>query len=111
MNILYVMQQSIYNNEGKWISADSNINMGIGIFTELLEKTDWNIYVLIGQLSDFADIKSYDELLKHDRLHFIEYPFPVDAFMNRQNFDVKAWDKMFKSIPQPDIVWNNISEL
>jgi hypothetical protein len=111
MDILYVLQQSIYNNDGKWLTADSNIQMMRGIFKELLNKTDWNFHVLVGKLDDFADIKSYKEIVDSDRVHFIEYNFPVDAFLNRQNFDVIAFDKMFKQLPKIDIVWNNITEL
>ena len=112
MNILYILQQSIYNNEGKWISADSNVNMMTGMLREVLkEKSDWNFYVLIGRLKDFADIQSYDELFKHQNVHFIEYPFPVDAFLSRQHFDVFDFEKMFKKLPEIDIVWNNITEL
>jgi hypothetical protein len=109
--ILYVLQQSVYNNDGKWISADSNINMGIGIIKELVKKTDWSIYVLIGKLEDFADIQSYDELLSHPQVHFIPYNFPVDAFLNRQHFSVFDFDKLMKSLPKIDIIWNNIVEV
>lgn len=112
MNILYILQQSIYNNEGQWISADSNINMMSGMLREVLkERPHWNFYILIGKLKDFADIKSYDEIFKHENVHFIEYNFPVDAFLNRQHFDVFAFDKMFKKLPKIDVVWNNLTEL
>lgn len=111
MNILYILQQSIYNNDGKWLTADSNIQMMRGIITELLSKTDWKFYILIGKLSDFADIKSYSEILDSDRVIFVEYDFPVDAFLNRQHFNVKDFDNVFQKLPVIDIVWNNITEL
>jgi hypothetical protein len=112
MNILYILQQSIYNNEGKWISSDSNINMMGGILRELLEKTDWHFYILIAPLNDFADIKSYDELLdSNERIHWVPYNFIVDAFFNRQHFNIGDFDSMFKPLPKIDVVWNNITEL
>jgi len=111
MNILYVLQQSVYNNDNKWTSADSNINMMIGIFNELLTYTDHEFYVLISPLNTFADIKSYDELLKNKRIHWIEYNFPINAFLNRQHFNVYEFDNMFQQLPKINIVWNNIDEL
>jgi len=80
MNILYILQQSIYNKNKKWISSDSNIQMMRGILSELIEKTDWNFYVLIAELENFADIKDYKEIFDNERVHFIPYKFPVDAF-------------------------------
>ena len=112
MNILYILQQSIYNNEGKWISADSNVNMMSGMLREVLKnRPNWNFYILIGKLKDFADIKSYDEIFNDSRVHFIEYNFPVDAFLSRQHFNVFDFDKMYKKLPKIDVVWNNITEL
>lgn len=112
MNILYILQQSIYNNVGKWLTADSNIQMMRGIISELLEKKqDWHFYILIGRLEDFADITSYSEIIDNERVHFISYNFPVDAFLNRQHFNCIEFDEMFKKLPKIDIVWNNITEL
>jgi hypothetical protein len=83
-----------------------------GMMREVLkEKPDWNFYVLIGRLKDFADIQSYDEIFKHDNVHFIEYNFPVDAFLNRQHFSIFDFDKMYKKLPKIDIVWNNLTEV
>ena len=111
MNILYVLQQSIYNNNSKWISADSNINMMVGVFKELVRKTDWEFYVLIAPIEDFEDINSYDEIFKHEQVHFVPYNFPIDAFLNRQHFNIFHFDFMYKALPTIDIVWNNIIEL
>lgn len=112
MNILYILQQSVYNNENKWISADSNIQMCCGILRELLEKTNWNFYILIAPIKDFADIKSYDELLeKNERIHWIEYNFPIDAFFLRQHFSMFDFQKMWSNLPKINVVWNNIIEL
>jgi len=112
MNILYILQQSIYDKKGKWKTADSNVNMMVGMLKNVLKlQPDWNFYILIGRLKDFSDIKSYDEIFKHSNVHFIEYDFPVNAFYNRQHFDVKDFEKMWKKLPDIDIVWNNITEL
>jgi hypothetical protein len=111
MNILYILQQSIYGNDNKWKSSDSNINMMVGIFTELLKKTDWNFYILIAPIENFSDIKSYDELIKNDRINFISYNFPINAFLNRQHFNIFEFDIIFKKLPKIDIIWNNITEL
>lgn len=115
MNILYVLQQSIYNNEGKWITADSNINMMIGMLREAVKKTDWHFYILISPLEDFADLHSYDELIpdikNKNQITFIPYDFPVDAFLNRQHFNVVDFNSTLASLPKIDVVWNNITEL
>lgn len=112
MNILYILQQSIYDKDGKWKTADSNINMMVGMLKNVTKlKPDWNFYILIGKLKDFSDISSYDEIFQHPNVHFIEYAFPVNAFYNRQHFDVKAFEKMWKKLPKMDVVWNNITEL
>jgi hypothetical protein len=111
MKILYILQQSIYNNDNKWSTADSNIQMFVGIIRELTKKTDWEFYILIGKIDDFFDIKSYDEIFKHDRVHFIPYNFPIDAFLNRQHFNVFDFEKIYEELPQIDIIWNNITEI
>jgi len=111
MNILCVLQQSVYNNNGKWSTADSNIQMMCGIFREFVNKTDWNFYVLIGKLDDFSDIKSYDEIFCHKNVSFIPYNFPVDAFFNRQHFNIFEFSEMWSKLPKIDIVWNNITEI
>lgn len=112
MNILHILQQSIYNNDSKWLTSDSNIDMTCGILRELVVKRpDWNHYVLIAPLHDFADITSYDEIFKHENVNFIPYPFIVDAFLNRQNFSIKDFDRVFSSLPKIDLVWNNLTEV
>ena len=65
MRLLYIIQQSIYDNNGKWSSADSNIGMFIGLAKELVEKTDWEIHALIAPIHDFSDITTYKELFNH----------------------------------------------
>jgi len=115
MNILYILQQSIYDLDRKWLTADSNIEMMRGIILKLLEKTDWSFYILIGKLSDFGNIRSFDEIIDTKkypgRVNFIEYNFPVDAFINRQNFDAFEFKRILFSLPKIDIIWNNITEL
>ena len=111
LNILYILQQSVYDNNNKWTSADSNINMMVGIITELLEKTEWDFYILIAPIKDFSDISSYSELLDSPRVHFIEYTFIVDAFLNRQHFNVTEFSNVFYKLPTIDIIWNNLTEI
>jgi glycosyltransferase involved in cell wall biosynthesis len=118
MNILYILQQSIYNNETppKWLTLDSNINMAVGAITNILKlRPDWHFHVLIAPLSDFANIESYDEIASHPNVHFIPYPFPVNAFLNRQHFDTAQFGSVIKGLSESgvaiDVVWNNITEL
>ena len=85
--------------------------MMTGMLREMTSLTNWNFYILIAKEKDFADIESYDEIFQHPNVHFIGYDFPVDAFLNRQNFDVKKFYRMWKSLPEIDVVWNNITEL
>lgn len=111
VNILYILQQSIYNKDGKWLTADSNINMMVGIVNQLTKyNPDLHFYVLIDSIENFADLNSYDEIMKDPQVHFIPYPFVVDAFLNRQQFDVESFDVIFKHLPHIDIVWSNITE-
>lgn len=115
MNILYILQQSIYNAEkpSKWLTLDSNINMMVGILSQLVvTKPSWKFYVLIAPLSDFANITSYDEIMKHPNVVFIPYKQPVNAFLLRQHFDVELFDSTVKNLNVKfDVVWNNITEL
>lgn len=102
------MQQSIFNNNGFWISADSNINMYAGIVGELLKKTDWEFDVLIG--FPFADINNPNEILKDKRIKYIRNKYPVDAILSRYYFDVDDF-KMILVESKPEVIWNNISEI
>lgn len=115
MNILYIVQQSIYNNEGKWTEADSNIRIMSMVISQLIKKTDWNFWVLIAPLKDFCDLGSYNDLwfegFPKDRVKFIQYPFVVNAFLNRQNFCVEAFMNYVFGVAKFDIIWNNIIEL
>ena len=112
MNILYILQQSVYDKEGKWTTADSNINIMVGILRELSRKRKkWKFYVLIDRLKKFRDLKSYLDLIEAENVKFIPFPFIVNAFLNRYNFCVREFEKVAKSIGKIDIVWNNITEL
>ena len=111
INILYILQQSIYNKEGKWLTADSNINMMVGIVNQLTKyNPNLHVFVLIGEKDTFADLNSYDEIMKDPQVTFVPYPFVVDAFLNRQHFDVNAFDIVMRQLPRIDIVWSNITE-
>lgn len=109
--ILYVLQQSVYNNDGKWVSADSNINMMVGMLKEMAKlKPHWHFHVLISPIDSFADVHSYSDIYDGHNCTFIEYPFPVNAFTNRYNFDTILFAKILNHV-KPDVVWNNICEL
>lgn len=105
MKVLYVMQQSIFNEDG-WLSADSNINMYVGIVREILKHCDWKFYVLVGRVTD-VDI---EELFDHSRVTYIYNDYPVDAVLSRYHFDVHKLSNLLKFI-DPDVIWNNIPEL
>lgn len=111
MKILYVLQHSIFGNDNKWKSADSNVNMMIGFFKALKQTSRWHdlyIDVVIANIKDFSDIKSYDELFKDNHVRYIEYDFPVNAFLNRQHFNVYFWKQLIEN--NYDIIINNITE-
>jgi hypothetical protein len=111
MKILYVLQQSIFGNDNKWKSAESNINMMIGFFKALKETSKWKdleIDIVIAAIKDFSDIKSYNELFKDKNVKYIPYNFPIDAFLNRQHFDVYFWENILQN--NYDIIINNIAE-
>jgi hypothetical protein len=111
MNILYILQQSVYNSDRKWVTADSNVDMMRGIINKLVQETDWHFYIMIGKLADFHDIKEYSQIIDSPQVHWIEMPFPVDAFLNRQNFDIFLFEKIMKDLPSIDVIWNNITEV
>lgn len=111
MKILYVLQQSIFGNDNKWKSADSNINMMIGFFKALKKTSKWknlNIDVVIAPIADFSDIKSYHELFKDKNIRYIPNHFPINAFLNRQHFNIYFWESILHN--DYDIIINNIAE-
>jgi len=111
MNILYILQQSVYDKEGKWTTADSNINMMVGILRELSKKRKkWKFYVLIDKLKKFRDLKSYLDLIEAENVKFVPFSFFVNAFLNRYNFCVREFEKVARSIGKIDVIWNNITE-
>lgn len=105
--ILYILQQSIYDK--KWTTADSNINMMVGMLRQVTKLTDWKFDIMIAPLEDFSDIESYDEIFKHDNVDWIPYKFPIDAFINRQNFDALKMTEILVN-GNYDVVWNNLTE-
>jgi len=112
MNILYIVQQSIYNNENKWLSADSNIQMTMGIVNELILKTDWNVDIMLAPLDQFEDLKDYQNLCLNEspRIRFISRPGPVSAFTNRYHFDAEDFEFILTH-GKYDVIINNIIEL
>lgn len=105
--VLYVLQQSIFH-DGKWISADSNINMMIGVITELLNQTEWEFMIVVG--SPFEDINHLQDIFSHPRVKYHIMKWPVNAVLPRYTFYTEEWEILFKTF-QPTILWNNIPEL
>jgi len=106
--ILYILQQSIYNKNEKWLTADSNIQMMRGLLKEIHHDFKWDI--LIAPIKDFADIKSYKEIFNSPNVKFIPWKRPISAFDNRYHFDTVEFKKIIEK-GKYDIVWSNISEL
>lgn len=117
MNILYTVQQSIYDNEGRFTICDSNIQMMAGILREItIARPDWHFYVLIQPLNRFLDLTDYSTLLykgtKKENVTFIPFKQPRNAFYPRINFDVEYIDhKLGNLLPKIDLLWNNICEV
>jgi len=83
----------------------------VGILNQLTKyNPDLHFYVLIDYIEHFADLNKYEEIMDHPQVHFVSYPFVVDAFLNRQHFDVKMFDLLLNNLPRMDIVWSNITE-
>jgi len=113
MKILISLQQSIYTNEGKWTTADSNIQMMAGLTRHLLKNTDWDIYWLMAPMYDFKDIsQAYDVVFPKGtpelfRWHVIERPMPVDAFKCRIQWDDSFYSGIKSVLQNMDVVINN----
>jgi len=108
MKVMYIIQQSIYDKQRRWISADSNTNMYVGIVGELIKHVDWKFDVLVG--NNFRDINSMEDLLKDDKIKYINNPYPVDSVMSRYTFNFEWYVDILNKV-KPDIIWNNISEI
>src|SRR5260221_707800 len=110
MNILIFLQQSVYTNEGKWTTADSNIQMHLGLMRNVLkERDDVNFYIVIAPIEDFCDITHYNELIDHSNVYFVSRPVPVNAFYGRIHFDTTWHDKTLTKefMHKIDVVINN----
>jgi glycosyltransferase involved in cell wall biosynthesis len=112
MKILYVLQQSI-THDGKWLSADSNINMLAGFLQSLSTKEDFGkleIDVLIAPIESFEDIKSYAEIFDAANVNWIPMDGPVNAQLQRQHFDSMFWHNLLKANSY-DVIINCLTEL
>jgi len=116
MHILISLQQSVYDNMGKWITADSNIQMMAGLTRHLLNKTDWKVTWLMAPASDFKDfslknIGLYSESTSDEdplrRLSIIEREMPVDAFKCRIQWDDRFYSGIKRVLQDVDVVINN----
>ena len=95
MKILYVIQQSILNNDKKWLSADSNINMAAGLMRAWIAKNnleDTQVTIAIAPLNTFADIETYDDVFpSHPNIDYFELPMTRSSALNRIDFNTQAW--------------------
>lgn len=117
MKILYNLQQSVYNDEGQWSRADSNVQMTCDLFRALRnQQSEWweseleCFDVFIAPVSDFFDLDSYDDLFEDEKVNFLSFDRPVDAFTARYDFDVEKW-KSALSEGNYDVVINNVTEI
>lgn len=94
--MLYVLQQSILDNDRNWLSADSNINMASGFFRSWIAYNDMEGYevdVMIAPIVNFGDITNYSEVFPvHPRLSFIQTLMTRNAALNR--LDYRSWQWM-----------------
>jgi hypothetical protein len=113
MKVLYVLQQSIIDQNGKWVSADSNINMLSGflqawaLYPDSFEEVE--VDVMIAPLSDFSDIESFDEICNFPNVRFIQCNFYQDAMLNRYHFDAGWWSKLLTD-EKYDVIINCMTE-
>lgn len=114
VSIFYVMQNSVYNNEGKWISGDSNLNMGMDLFKTVHSlNPNVHFYVLVPPLEDFADWTEYPNI---PNVTWVPFKFRINAFTNRYQLDLdkflEAWNQASEiAAKEPDVLINNITEL
>lgn len=94
--MLYVLQQSILDNERNWLSADSNINMASGFFRTWIDHNDMDGYevdVMIASIDTFGDISNFSEVFPtHSRLNFLQTAMTRNAALNR--LDYRSWQWM-----------------
>lgn len=99
--VLYILQQSILDNAGKWLSADSNINMASGFFNAWIDQTGmggFEVDVVIAPINTFTDIKNFQEVFpEHPNLKFIEIEMTPSAALNRMDFSSWEWQKVFQT--------------
>ena len=90
MRLLYIIQQSIYDNNGKWSSADSNIGMFIGLAKELVEKTDWEILSILAE-GDLVIAERVDRTVVGGR----NVDLPCVGVFEMENGKIKVWRDYF----------------
>lgn len=116
MNIVYVLQQSIFQNSEPplWLASDSNINMFLDLAKTVYDlNPKVHFYTLIAPLEDFDDWTEYPDL---PNVTWIPFKFRVNAFTNRYQLDLdkflEAWNYATElGNKEPDILINNITEL
>ena len=121
LNIFYVLQQSItkvVTEDGKerrkWLPHDSNVSMGLDLFASVYKlNPNVHFYVLVAPLEDFEAWDKYPEL---PNVTWLPFKFKVNAWLNRYQLILDdflaAWNLATeKAGAEPDILWNNITEL
>lgn len=101
MRMLYVLQQSILDNDRNWLSADSNINMASGFFRAWIAQNDmkgYDVDVMIAPIVSFGDIVEFSEVFPiHPRLNFIQTPMTRNAALNRLDFRSWSWSQIIQN--------------
>jgi len=99
--MLYVLQQSILDNDRNWLSADSNINMASGFFRAWINHDDMEGYevdVMIAPIVTFGDIVDFTDVFPtHPRLSFIQTSMTRNAALNRMDFRSWQWSQIIQN--------------
>jgi hypothetical protein len=99
--MLYVLQQSILDNDRNWLSADSNINMASGFFRAWIDHNDmegYEVEVMITPIVSFGDIVDFTDVFPaHPRLNFIQTQMTRNAALNRMDFRSWQWSQIIQN--------------
>jgi len=104
MKILYVLQPSVTNRDGKYVAADSNVEMMKHVIKEILLYRKWEFDVLVPKRESLNF--SFEEIINSKRVNFVEWDYPENPVKGRFHFNSKQLPRK-----DYDVLWNNISEL